>query len=107
MKEDFGTQVKHFPCGTADGSGAWTNQLVNERVFDMSMLEDGTYDVVVVDAEDAPDGVVAVEVAVSSGPRRGEVVRLTASNLGRTWFELLAAPATLVVTDGAPHLALD
>ncbi|GAC1539139.1 MAG: hypothetical protein NVS3B12_25050 [Acidimicrobiales bacterium] len=73
----------------------------------MSMLEDGTYDVVVVDAEDERDGVVAVEVAVSSGPHRGEVVRLTATNLGCTWFELLAAPGTLVVADGAPQLALD
>ncbi|GAC1357503.1 MAG: hypothetical protein NVSMB4_17490 [Acidimicrobiales bacterium] len=61
----------------------------------------------VVDAQDAPGGVVNVEVAVSSGPHRGEVVQLTATNLGRTWFELLAAPGTLVVADGAPHLALD
>lgn len=73
----------------------------------MSTLEDGTYDVIVVDAEEQGDGVIAVECAVSSGPHRGEVMRLLASNLQRSWFELLASPGTLAVIDGQPHLTLD
>ncbi len=70
-------------------------------------MEDGTYDVIVVEAEELADGVVAVELAVSSGARRGEVVRLTAAGWGRTWSDLLAAPGTLHVSGGEPHLSLD
>jgi hypothetical protein len=72
-----------------------------------ALLEDGTYDVIIVDAEDFGDEGVAIEFAVSSGAHRGEVVRLRASNVNRSWFDLLAAPATLIVTDGVPDLRFD
>jgi hypothetical protein len=70
-------------------------------------LADGTYEVIVVDAADRGGGDVAIEVAVSSGPMRGHVVTLVASHFDKSEFELLAAPATLVVTDGQPRLTLD
>jgi hypothetical protein len=73
----------------------------------MSALEDGTYDVIVVDAQEQRDGVITLDCAVSSGAHRGDVVRVSASQMRRTWFELLAAPGTLTVTDGEPHLTLD
>jgi hypothetical protein len=75
--------------------------------FFMMVLEDGSYDVMVIEADERPDGSVAVELAVASGPHRGEVVRIVATNLGRSWIELLAAPGTLAVTDGNPVLSLD
>jgi len=73
----------------------------------MPGLEDGTYDVMVVDAQERDDGVIALELAVSSGPHRGDVVALTATNLRRSWMDLLAAPGTLVVSDGEPRFTVD
>jgi hypothetical protein len=73
----------------------------------MSALADGTYDVIVVDAQEIGEDVVAIDCAVSSGPHRGEVVSLRASHLNRNWFDLLAAPGTLTVIEGEPQLALD
>jgi hypothetical protein len=73
----------------------------------VSALEDGTYDVIVVDAVARDDGTIAIDVAVSSGSHRGDVVTLHASGLDRDCVDLLAMPATLVVRDGEPRLTLD
>ena len=70
------------------------------------MLEDGTYDVLVVDA-DSTDGGVHVELTVLAGPHKGEVVALTAAGLERDPLDLLAAPGTLTVADGTPRLTLE
>lgn len=74
------------------------------------MLEDGTYEALVVDAstiEDDPDGAVHVELAISSGPHKGEVVPLRGRFPGHSELDLLAAPATLTVTGGRPSVRLD
>lgn len=76
------------------------------------MLEDGTYDVVVVDAEQLEqlDGAAVglrVEVAVLAGPHKGEVLAITAHGLRRDPLDLLAVPGTVTVVDGAPHLTLE
>lgn len=75
------------------------------------MLDDGTYDVVVVDAElvDAtdPTGGVRVELTILAGEHKGEVLALTAAGLRRDPLDLLAAPGTLVVEAGAPSLRLE
>lgn len=42
----------------------------------MQRLPDGTYDVIVVDAEVGDDGELLIEVAISLGPHVGEVVAL-------------------------------
>ena len=77
----------------------------------MTELADGTYDVFVVDATESTleDGtaVVHLELTVTSGERKGEVVPLTASNLGRSEIDLLGMPATLTVADGAPAITID
>jgi hypothetical protein len=72
------------------------------------VLEDGTYDVVVVDAEpgDGP-GEVHLTVTILAGEHKGEVVELGARGLRREAWELLATPGTVVVADGAPHLTLE
>jgi len=78
------------------------------------VLEDGSYDVVVVDAE-APDsaaeadgvGLVVLDLAVLAGPHKGEMVRVTASGLDRDPLDLLATPGTLVVADGEPRVELE
>jgi hypothetical protein len=76
----------------------------------MIPLEDGIYDVMVVDAsEDAARDEVRVEVTVTSGRHKGEVVGIRAS--ARTFpgdpIALLGQPATLTVADGNPSLRLD
>ena len=70
------------------------------------MLADGTYDVLVVDAEDRPGGRVACDVTVLAGDHKGDVVTIV-TDLAVDPIDLLAMPATLVVTDGEPGLALD
>lgn len=76
--------------------------------YDATMLEDGTYDAIVVDADDGPSGdAVVVELAVASGPDRGLVITISATGLGRTAIDLLALPATITVVDGRPTVELD
>jgi hypothetical protein len=76
-------------------------------VFLVDGLVDGTYDVIIVDADSRDNGAMAIDIALSSGPLRGEVVTIVATGLGRDAIDLLAMPATLVVVDGEPHLTLD
>lgn len=72
------------------------------------MLEDGTYEVIVIDAEPgAEHGSVALELAVAAGSHKGELIAITAIGLGRDPLDLLAVPATVVVADGAPMLTLE
>ena len=75
--------------------------------FSTMELANGKYDVIVVEATDRGDGVIAVEVAVSSGPMRGHVVTVLARGLNASVIDLLAAPATLLVRDDEPSLILD
>lgn len=72
------------------------------------MLEDGTYDAIVVDATDGEDpATVVFELAVAAGPHRGEVVSVTATGLGADPLDLLAVPATIVVANGSPTVTLE
>jgi hypothetical protein len=73
------------------------------------VLDDGTYDVLVVDAEalDDPPGAIRVELTILAGPAKGEVVALQATGLDRDPLDLLAEPGTMTVTDGEPRFALD
>ena len=77
----------------------------------MSDLADGTYDVFVVDATEATldDGtaVVHLELAITAGERKGDVVPLAAANLGRSEIDLMGMPGTLTVADGAPTITID
>lgn len=77
----------------------------------MTGLADGTYDAFVVDATAQDAGgatdVVALELTITSGEHKGEVVALTASGLGRDELDLLGMPATLRVTGGTPSVSID
>jgi hypothetical protein len=76
----------------------------------MSMLPDGIYDVIVVDAEPGDDGDLHIEVTISLGPHVGEVIRLRGRHIDRRRAEtetedpyaLLGVPGTLRVQDGQP-----
>lgn len=70
------------------------------------MLEDGTYDVLVVDV-DADDDAIRLDLTVVAGPHKGEVITLGARGLQRDPLDLLGVPGTVTVADGSPRLALE
>ena len=73
------------------------------------MLEDGTYDVFVVDASDDEHDrdVVHVTLTIISGAHKGDVVTVHAHGLSRDSASLFGLPGTLVVRDGEPHLDIE
>lgn len=72
------------------------------------MLEDGTYDGFVVDAEaiGGPGG-LRLDVTILDGPHKGEVVSLQATSLDVEELDALGMPGTLVVLGGEPSFTLD
>ena len=75
------------------------------------MVEDGSYDALVVDAASgmADDGtaVMHLELTILGGPHKGELVAVSATGLRGTEIDLLGIPATLVVTHGTPTVRLE
>ena len=70
----------------------------------MCAIEDGSYDVVVIEALEVGDESLLIELVITSGAHRGDVIRVDA-RLDIAWTELLGAPATLTVSDGKPHIS--
>lgn len=70
------------------------------------MLADGTYDVIVVDAQTDADA-VHLEVTILAGEHKGEVVGVRAVGMAIDELDALGMPGTLTVQDGAPSIALD
>ncbi|MHB8438460.1 MAG: hypothetical protein ACYDD4_04775 [Acidimicrobiales bacterium] len=75
----------------------------------MKSLPDGTYDVIVVDAETTDDGHARIELTVTMGPHVGLVVALRGSDVPvpsdgplRGVTALLGIPGTLRVRYGQP-----
>jgi hypothetical protein len=80
--------------------------------FVMQPLDDGTYDAFIIDAEDERDDekeirVMRLEITITSGARKGEVVAVRARGLTRDAIQLIGLPATLIVTDGMPNVRVD
>ena len=74
----------------------------------MSMLPDDTYDAFIIDAtNDDARNIARLELTITSGEHKGEVVTLRASNLDRDAFELIGLPARLHVRDGVPSVTFD
>ena len=70
------------------------------------MLADGSYDVLVIDAEQRAEGQIACEVTIVGGEHKGDVVTVVAV-LALDPLDLLGLPATLDVSAGEPHLTLE
>lgn len=70
----------------------------------MSELSDGSHDVVVVDAREDEHGVVHLELAVTSGAHKGEVVHVAARSFARDALDVLGLPATVHVHEGVPRV---
>lgn len=88
-------KIASFPCST--------------RISSKMFLEDGTYDAFVIDARDDEEisGAMRVELTITSGARKGEVVNVRATNVQRDVIALIGMPATLRVENGEPHLTID
>ena len=65
-------------------------------------LDDGSYDAFVVWAETRDDGVIALDLTITSGARKGDVVSVRASSAPRDAIDLVGMPCTLRVRAGAP-----
>jgi hypothetical protein len=74
----------------------------------MDSLEDGRYEVFVVDVEeDDANDVTHLELTIVSGARKGEVVRVRANNLRGDALGFLGLPATMNVVDGLPSVRFE
>ena len=70
------------------------------------MLVDGTYDAIVVDAERVDDG-VRLELTITAGSHKGEVVAVRATHLTMDPVDALGIPARIVVTNNSPRVELE
>lgn len=73
---------------------------------DPRVLEDGSYDVVVVDVT-RHDDAVSVELTILAGAHKGEVVSVRAHELAGDETDLLGLPGTLDVEDGVPRFTVE
>ena len=71
------------------------------------MLEDGSYEALVFDADDAEGGGVAVELTIIAGEHKGAVVSVVSPDWTGDALDLLGIPATHVVTDGHPQVTFE
>jgi hypothetical protein len=70
------------------------------------MLADGTYDAIVVDAERVDDD-IRLELTITTGSNKGEVVAVRATNLTMDPIDALGIPARIVVTNNSPRVELE
>jgi hypothetical protein len=77
----------------------------------MTMLPDGTYDAIVIDAEEAENADIRLELTITLGPQIGRVIALRAHHVDTRRrspgtslnpLDLLGIPGVLIVRDGTP-----
>jgi hypothetical protein len=73
----------------------------------MDVLSPGTYEGLVVDVDELDDDAIAIEVALTTGARKGDTVRVRGPRARRDALELLGLPVSLVVTDEGIRVAFD
>lgn len=65
-------------------------------------LDDGVYDAFVVWAETRDDGAIALDLTVTTGAHKGDVVSVRATGAPRDAIDLVGLPCTLRVRAGEP-----
>jgi hypothetical protein len=65
-------------------------------------LADGVYDAFVVWAETRDNGTVALDLTITTGASKGDVVSVRATSAPRDAIDLIGVPCTLNVRAGAP-----
>jgi hypothetical protein len=74
----------------------------------MSGLADGTYDIFIVDArEDAARGRIDLDLTITRGEMKGEVVSVSAPRELGEELDLLGMPGRLDVVDGQPRVTVE
>ncbi|HVM07545.1 MAG TPA: hypothetical protein VM345_03695 [Acidimicrobiales bacterium] len=73
----------------------------------MSDLADGEYSIFVIDAEEVDDGTVRLEITITAGEHKGEVVAVRAAHLTGDPVLMMGLPGTLHVVDGVPRVSLE
>ena len=77
------------------------------------MLADGTYDAIVIDAtrvddaNDASRAYIAIDLAITNGARKGDVVAVRATGADLDAIEVLGLPVTLIVEHGASRIEFE
>jgi hypothetical protein len=66
-------------------------------------LPDGAYDAFVVAAE-SDRGAISIEVTITIGEHKGDVLRLRAERMVQDPIDLVGLPCTLKIDGGVPHL---
>ena len=108
-------EVKHPPCARHDATRRGVRRAIAigrenpwfVRVFCMPALPDGTYDVIIIDADAMDDESVRLELTVTAGEHIGEVCAVRASRVDDDPVMLLGLPATLRVERGTPHVDIE
>jgi hypothetical protein len=67
-------------------------------------LADGVYDAFVVWAETRDDGTIALDLTVTTGARKGDVVSVRAMDTPRDAIDLIGVPCTLHVRASEPRV---
>jgi hypothetical protein len=77
----------------------------------MAILPDGTYDAIVIDAEERENADFRLELTITLGPQIGRVIALRAHHVdtrrrpetsSRDPLDFLGIPGVLIVRDGVP-----
>jgi hypothetical protein len=73
------------------------------------ILDDGSYDGFIIDVRENEEisRAMHIEVAITSGARKGELITVRATNMQRDAIALMGMPVTLRVVDGQPQLTID
>lgn len=95
------------PCGTRVFATRLAKTPLFARLFGMTALDDGTYDVLVIDARESDDELWQLELAVVSGAHKGAVVHLSGPRRDREATSVLGLPATLRVDGASLRLSFD
>ena len=72
-----------------------------------SPLEDGSYDAFVVDAETTDEGGTHLELTITTGEHKGEVLSVASATPMGDPIEMMGMPATITVAFGAPSVTID
>ena len=73
----------------------------------MDAIEPGSYDGLVVDAEELDDDALSLEIALTSGPHKGAVVRIKGPRGRRDPLAVLGLPVTLDVRDDGIRISIE
>ena len=73
----------------------------------MDALPDGEYSIFIIDVEEVGEETVKLEITITSGDHKGDVLTVRASHLRGDALQLIGLPGELVVRDGVPRVAIE